>query len=181
VACALLALSACACSSSGSVPAPDASLPDAYSPLPDAGELDTGSLIDAFVPPADAGSPDATDAATTDAADAADAADASADAAACPWAGSYESPACTVCLRSACCGAAMTCETDPSCVTLDQCVDACIANGGADAGDGGDGGSISTCAQSCFDSQSAAVRSEWQALSNCLEFQCGNSGAGPCQ
>jgi hypothetical protein len=103
-------------------------------------------------------------------------ADATADAGGCGWNGNYESPACSTCLRSLCCVQTAACEDDPQCVALDQCVDACLTG---DAG--GDGGSISTCAQACADSQSQAVRNEWQGLNNCIEFQCSNSGAGPCQ
>jgi hypothetical protein len=165
-ACALLASVACACSS-GSIATPnageDASV-DATTPAIDS----AAPSADAFVPPVDAGTP-------SDAPANADAAP-EAGTSACSWDGGYESPACSACLRAACCAAAMTCEGDPACVALDQCVSGCLTTDG-----GGDAGSISTCAQACADARTPAVRSEWQALSNCVEFQCSGSGAGPCQ
>jgi hypothetical protein len=101
--------------------------------------------------------------------------DAAPDVATCAWSGTYESPACSSCLRASCCATTTTCEGDPQCVALDSCVNACLT---ADAG--ADGGTISTCAQACADEQTAPVRNEWEALNNCLELDCYNGGAGPC-
>ena len=166
---ALLAGCAAGCSS-GSIPSTaDASVIDAAIPPP---------VVDAAIPPDDVSPPPPADSGSADATgatDAADASDAAPDAGGCAWSGSYESPACASCLRAACCDAVTVCESDPQCVALDQCVSACLTTGGGDAG------TVSNCAQSCADARPPAVRSEWQALSNCVEFQCANGGAGPCQ
>ncbi len=164
-ACALLSVCVTACTTSGNLPSTpgvDASA-DADSSTT---ALDAAVQPDTFVPPSDDAGATPADAGIADAAP---------EAATCGWDGSYESPACATCLRSKCCAAVTSCEGDPDCVALDQCVDTCLTTGGDDAG------SIATCAQECSDIRAPAVRSEWQALSNCLEFQCYNGGAGPCQ
>jgi hypothetical protein len=169
--CAVLSACASACTTSGSVTGtlPDAST-DVAAPSPDASSSGDASMpVDGnALPPDDTGAP--IDAGY----------DAPPDANACPsWDGGYESPACSTCLREMCCDSVTACESDPDCVALDQCVDACIATGGEDDA-GPDAASVSTCAQNCSDSRAPAARAEWQALNHCLVFDCYNKGAGPC-
>jgi len=168
----VIAVSLVGCSSAGPAAAP-----------PDAGGVDGG--IDATTTPVDAGGNDAGDVAdavpppdaTPDASDAA-----APDAGPCPLAngGIYESPACTECLRGACCAAISTCEGDPACLALDACVNGCLSGAGGDDG-GIDAASTSLCAQGCADQATAAVRSEWQAVDMCIQASCSNGGGGPCE
>ncbi len=173
---ALAVVGAAACSSGSTPTAPDASLADATSPSADAApseDVSTPPSVDSAAPDAalgDATASDASDAAPGDADATREAGDGG-----CTWDGIYERAACSACLQKSCCAAVMTCEDEPACVALDQCVDACLSTGGGDAG------SVSTCAQGCADAYSPSVRADWQALSNCVEFQCSNNGAGPCQ
>ncbi len=171
----LSVLSTVGCTTSGSVQRPaDASAPDAGVTPVDAGADTEQPPVDSSLPVIDAAadsngdSAEPTDSSSSDAADAADAADG-----AC-FSGTYQSPDCTACLVSSCCSAVANCEGDPACVTIDQCIDECLTDGGGDGG-------IADCSQSCFDAQSASARNEWQGLSDCVEFTCSNNGAGPCQ
>jgi len=155
------AIAACACTSSGTVaePAVDASADVTVAPVVD------GSMpMDSAMPEAsieDAGAPDAADAEAGDAG--------------CTWDGEVESPACSTCLRTLCCGVTQACETDPACVALDTCVNTCSVTGGGDAG------SVSDCDQACAEDQTQAVRDEYQTWGECLGTACGaTSGDGPC-
>jgi hypothetical protein len=154
-----LAMALCACTTSGTVPGSADASSDATS----------GPGMDASMPAVDSAVPD-----SSGDAGALDASDADVDAG-CTWDGSVESPACSSCLKMLCCGVTQACETDPSCVALNACVNGCLTNGGGDAG------SVSDCAQACADDQSQATRDEYQTWSACIGDSCGaTSGEGPC-
>ncbi len=158
-----MAMAACACTSSGTVAGP---VEDASTDATTAPVIDGAAPVDSAAPDTsieDAGSPDAADA-STEAGDAG-----------CTWDGEVESPACSSCLVSMCCGVTQTCLNDPACAALDSCVNTCSTTAGGDAG------SVSDCDQACADSQTQAVRDAYQAWSACLGSACGaTSGAGPC-
>jgi hypothetical protein len=162
---AAVAVTACACTSSGTVagPAEDASTDATVVPIAD------GSMpVDSATPDAssdDTGAPDA--GADADAGPIGDAG--------CTWDGFVESPACSTCLRTVCCGVTQACETDPACAALDTCVNNCSTTGGGDAG------SVSDCDQACADSQTQAVRDEYQTWTQCVDNSCGaGTEVGPC-
>lgn len=161
----LVAVLACACSSSSSTPPEADASTDATSPI-----TDSAAPSDSTAPDA----PSVSDGGGTDSSDAR--ADAYAGDAGCGWTGSYESPACSSCLASFCCAVTTVCLGDPACAALDTCVNACDAED-----DAGEAGSVSSCAQACADQETDEVRYEYQSWTQCIGTSCGaNSGAGPC-
>jgi hypothetical protein len=159
----VLVVAACGCSSSSSPHAgsvTDASTDATTGPTKDAEAPVDSSLPESSTP--EAGGADAAD-------------DAGAEEAGCGWDGSVESPACSACLRSMCCGVTTTCEGDPACVALDSCVNACATSSQAD-----DGG-VANCDQDCALQQTAAVQDEYRVWTQCIGSLCGgSSGDGPC-
>lgn len=98
-----------------------------------------------------------------------------ADAATCGIDTPVQSDACTKCLRASCCSETMACLGSAKCKALDECVNQCLAT------NGGDAGTVATCAQRCNSNADADVRVTWRAYNDCLNLKCVRNGAGPCQ
>jgi hypothetical protein len=132
-------------------PAVDAALP------PDAGVADTSVPEDAAV---DTGPADVNVVDTSDA---------------CAVPQVVQSMACTACLETKCCALTSACLGDTACKALDDCLYDCLTT------NGGDAGSVSTCAQNCNNAQSKPTQQKWRSYNDCLNFDCVKNGNGPCQ